>query len=116
MSVCTFIASDFPLKEVSPVQDYPFEINLDKGTMYDGGTDDNYFLHFFQDVQNYTHKKNGVCLEWNYFTDGRAKQIIEYMKNVLQNTTSIELWHVWLMDYYEFEDRPVIHRQTVSID
>lgn len=30
--------------------------------------------------------------------------------------TSIELWHVWLMDYYEFEDRPVIHRQTVSID
>ncbi len=116
MSVCTFIASDFPLKEVSPVQDYPFEINLDKGTMYDGGTDDNYFLHFFQDVQNYTDKKNGVCLEWNYFTDGRANQIIEYMKNVLQNTTSIELWHVWLMDYYEFEDRPVIHRQTVSID
>ena len=28
MSVCTFIASDFPLKEVSPVQDYPLEINL----------------------------------------------------------------------------------------
>lgn len=110
MSVCTFIASDFPLTEVSPVQDYPFEINLDKGTMYDGGADDNYFLHFFQDVQNYTDKKNGVCLEWNYFTEGRAKQIIEYMKNVLQDTTSIELWHVWLMDYYEFEDRPVIHR------
>ena len=85
MSVCTFIASDFPLKEVSPVQDYPFEINLDKGTMYDGGTDDNYFLHFFQDVQSYTDKKNGVCLEWNYFTEGRAKQIIEYMKNALQN-------------------------------
>lgn len=104
------------LTEVSPVQDYPFEINLDKGTMYDGGADDNYFLHFFQDVQNYTDKKNGVCLEWNYFTEGRAKQIIEYMKNVLQDTTSIELWHVWLMDYYEFEDRPVIHRQTVSID
>ena len=40
-------------------------------------------------------------------TEGRAKQIIEYMKNVLQDTTSIELWHVWLMDYYEFEDRPV---------
>ncbi len=116
MSVCTFIASDFPLKEVLPVQEYPFEINLDKGAMYDGGTDDNYFLHFFQDVQNYTDKKNGVSLEWNYFTEARAKQIIEYMKNVLQNTTSIELWHVWLMDCYEFEDRPVINRQTVSID
>ena len=78
--------------------------------------DDNYFLHSFQDVQNYSDKKNGVCLEWNYFTEGRAKQIIEYIKNALQNTTSIELWHVWLMDYYEFEDRPVIHKQTVSID
>lgn len=86
------------------------------GTMYDGGADDNYFLHSFQDVQNYSDKKNGVCLEWNYFTEGRAKQIIEYIKNALQNTTSIELWHVWLMDYYEFEDRPVIHKQTVSID
>lgn len=28
MSVCTFIASDFPLKEVSPVQDYPFEMKF----------------------------------------------------------------------------------------
>ena len=35
MSVCTFIASDFPLKEVSPVQDYPLEINLDDGQIYD---------------------------------------------------------------------------------
>ena len=28
----------------------------------------------------------------------------------------VELWHVWLTDYYEYEDRPVIHRQTVSVD
>ena len=48
MSVCTFIASDFPLTEVAPVQDYPLEINLDNGTIYDGGADDNYFLHFFK--------------------------------------------------------------------
>ena len=112
----TFIVFGFPLTEVSPVQDYPFEINLDKGTMYDGGADDNYFLHFFQDVQNYTDKKKRSLSGMELLTEGRAKQIIEYMKNVLQDTTSIELWHVWLMDYYEFEDRPVIHRQTVSID
>ena len=60
MSVCTFIASDFPLTEVSPVQDYPFEINLDKGIMYDGGADDNYFLHFFQDVQLYRQEKRSL--------------------------------------------------------
>lgn len=115
MSVCTFIASDFPLTEAAPVRDYPIEINIDNGTIYDGGADDNYFLHFFTDVQDYTHKGNGVYLEWNY-TEGRAKQIIEYIKKALQDTTSVELWHVWLMDYYEFEDRPMIHRQIISID
>ena len=105
MSVCTFIASDFPLTEVAPVRDDPFEINPEQGTIYDDGADDNFFLHFFPDVQSYTDRNYGVCLEWNY-TEGRAKQVIEYMKNVLQNTTSIELWHVWLTDFYEFEDRP----------
>ena len=91
------------------------ETRLEALRRYDGGADDNFFLHFFPDVQSYTDRNYGVCLEWNY-TEGRAKQVIEYMKNVLQNTTSIELWHVWLIDYYELEDRPVIHRQTISID
>ncbi len=81
MSVCTFIASDFPLTEVAPVQDYPLEINIDEGAIYDGDADDNFFLHFFGEIQNYTDKKNGVYLEWRY-TEGR----------------------------------PVIHRQTNSID
>lgn len=40
MSVCTFIASDCPLKEAAPVQDYPLEINLDNGQIYDGDADD----------------------------------------------------------------------------
>lgn len=115
MSVCTFIASDFPLTEFAPIRDDPFEINPEQDTIYDDGADDNFFLHFFPDVQSYTDRNYGVCLEWNY-TEGRAKQVIEYMKNVLQNTTPIELWHVWLTDFYEFEDRPVIHRKMVSID
>lgn len=63
MSVCTFIASDFPLAEVAPSQDYPLEINIDDGTMYDGGADDNYFLNTFLRVGDYTHKKYGVYLE-----------------------------------------------------
>lgn len=114
MSICTFIASDHPLPTVAPLQDYPLEINIDDDTIYDGGTDDNFSLHIFEDVQSYTDKKYGVCLEWHY-TDGRAKQILKYIKEALQNTDSVELWHVWLMDYYEYEDRPVIHHRTISI-
>ena len=114
MSTCTFIASNLPLEEFEPSQDYPFHINLDDGTMDDGGADDNYFLFSFQDVDLYTDKHYGVYLEWDY-TDGRAKNILEYIKVALEKTDEIELWRVWLMDYYEYEDRPIIHTSTISI-
>lgn len=115
MSVCRFIASDMPLTEFIPTQEYPYHVNIDEGTIYDGGADDNYFLFFFKDVDLYTDREYGVYLEWEY-TDGRAKQIIEYIKNALLETESIEFWLVWLMDYYEYEDRPFIHKYEISID
>ncbi len=115
MSVCRIIASDMPLTAFAPSQEYPLEINIDKGAIYDGGADDNYFLNTFANVGDYTEKKHGVSLEWQY-TDGRAKQIIEYIKSALLKSDSVEFWLVWLMDYYEFEDRPFIHKKTISID
>ena len=114
MSVCTFIASDSPLREVAPEKEYPLEINMDKGMIYDGGADDNYFLLPFHDVSDYTDKKYGVYLEWDY-TDGRAEQILKYMRAALDEAETIEFWRVWLMDYYEFEERPFVHRKTISI-
>lgn len=115
MSACRIIASDMPLAEFEPSHDYSLEINLNKGTIYDGGADDNYYLNSFANVQDYTEKKYGVSLEWHY-TDGRAKQIIKYIKSALSKTESVEFWLVWLMDYYEFEDRPFVHKKTISMD
>ncbi len=114
MSVCTFIASNCPLKEVVPEKEYSIAINLDNGMIDDGGADDNYFLLPFRDVSDYTDMKYGVYIEWNY-TDGRAKQVLKYMKAALEETEQLELWHVWLRDYYEYEDSPVIHKQTISV-
>ena len=114
MSVCTFIASDFSLTEFAPSKNYPLDVNIDNGTIYDGGADDNYFLTKFLSVGDYTDKKYGVYLEW-FYTDGRAKQIIEYIRNALQESDIIEFWRVWLMDYYEFEDRPFVHKKTISV-
>ena len=82
MSVCTFIASNCPLKEVEPEKEYSIEINLDNGTIDDGGADDNFFLLLFESVSDYTNKKYGVYLEWNY-TDGRAEQILKYVSTIL---------------------------------
>jgi len=117
MSVCTLIASDSPLTEAAPLREYPLEIKIDNGavTINDGDTDDNYCLRIFPDVESYTGRKYGVCLDWHY-TNGRAKQIVEYVKAALRETETVELWRVWLTDYYEFEDRPVIHRVTISMD
>ena len=114
MSVCLFLASDIPLPEFTPSQKYPVHIDIDKGTIDDGGADDNYHLLVFDSVKDYTDNDYGVCLEWNY-TDGRAKQIIAYIRTALQKADYVEFWNVWLMGYYEYEDRPYIHRKTISI-
>ena len=72
MSVCTFIASNCPLKEAAPVQDYPLEINLDNGQIYDGDADDNYFLLPLQMYGNIAIKRT-VSI-WNGTTTQRAEQ------------------------------------------
>ena len=69
MSVCRLIAADIPLPEWRPSQEYPLEINIDEGTIYDGGADDNFFLHHFPYAEDYTGRAYGVSLEWNY-TEG----------------------------------------------
>ena len=115
MSVCTFIASNSPLPSVSPSKEYPVSINIDTGEIDDGGADDNFFLLPFNDIDLYTNKEYGVYLEWNY-TDARAENIINYLKEALKNDDAVELWHVWLMDYYEYEDRPIIYDSSISIN
>ncbi len=50
------------------------------------------------------------------YTEGRAKQIIDYIKAALLHTDSVELWDVYLIEYWEFDDRPYIHKRTVRID
>lgn len=113
MSYCTFIASDSSLREVIQQKAYPLTINLDEGTVYDGNADDNFGLHAFKDVQSYTDKKYGVCLEWHYYTAERAKKILEYIEDALDYDATIEIWRVWLKDYYEYEESPVVQKCTV---
>lgn len=115
MSVCLFLASDVQMPEIIPPQEYPVHVDIDKGTIFDGGADDNFSLRCFASVADYTEKVYGVCLEWVYYTDGRANKLIDYIKGVLKETDCVEMWCVWLTDYYEYEDRPFIHNKSISI-
>ena len=114
MSVCTFIAADIPLPAVRPRQNSPRIIDINTGTIRDGGADDNYFLLPFPNVGTYTDRKYGVSLEWDY-TEGRAQQILAYIRQVLHHTDEVELWHIWLLDCWEFEERPVIHHYSAYL-
>lgn len=114
MSACTFIAADAPLPTAAPSREYPLEINIDTGTIFDGGADDNFYLQEFLDAADYTQKPHAVWLDWNP-TPGRAERILQYIRDILQIAEEVELWHVWQPGYHEFEDRPVIRRRAVSI-
>jgi hypothetical protein len=117
MSVCTFIAANCIMNEVRPSKKYPLKINIDEGTIDDGDADDNFYLCKFREVYDYTDKKYGVCLEWAYYTEGRAKLILKYISDVLSRTDTVEVWHVWLdYGYDEYDERPIIKKKTLHID
>lgn len=116
MSTCIFIAANSPLPEVMPSQDYPLHINLDTGIISDGGADDNYSLLPFDEVDLYCNKKYGVYLELPQFTDGRARKIMEHIRLALQQDDSVEIWNVWLLGYWEYENRPYIRKRTIRME
>lgn len=116
MSVCTFIAADCLLMPRSPSKEYPLEINVDRGTIFDGDADDNFYLSPIHDYPDCINLKHAVELEWAYYTEGRAERLIEYIKEALKHTDIVELWHVWLGTLDEVEERPMIKTQTAAID
>ena len=41
----------------------------------------------------YTEKPYRVYLEWDY-TKGRAEKVIQYIREHLEHTSEVEIWHV----------------------
>jgi len=115
LSVWKMIASNYPFPEVKPGKEYPFYINLDEGTSFDGDADDNFFIYpLLDDVKKYTDMEYTSTLEWVYYTEGRALKIIEMIQSVLQHTGSVEFWNFWLGDLEEHE-RPIIKLVTTPL-
>lgn len=111
-----FLAADCALQE----KEYPeyetfLAIDTKKGIVYDGDRDDDFALLNFEDVNDYTDLQNGVVIEWNYCTIGRARQITEYMRTALGDCEVVQLWKVWLMDYYEYDERPRYKTREITL-
>lgn len=115
MSLCTFLAAGCELPEKDRPEHSTLEIDLERNTVFDGNAADNYGLFPFHDFDGHTELPYAVCLEWNYFTPGRAKNLIKYISAALENCARVELWHVWLTGYCEYVERPYRKTKTVSI-
>ena len=111
MSGCVFLAADCPLPEIGPSKNYPVSFNSDTGKIFDGGADDNFSLISFGECD----KKYAVSIELQQFTAGRATRIIDYIKTALAQTESVEIWNVWLLEYWDYDDRPYISKKTIHI-
>ncbi|MEA4823429.1 MAG: hypothetical protein VB111_04855 [Clostridiaceae bacterium] len=88
-----------------------FELFIDNKKVFDGNAADNFALLTMNDTLQYCDKLFGVYIEWHYFTEERAKAIIDYIRNFLTQTECIEIWNVWLSDY----DPPKNKITTVNI-
>lgn len=79
------------------VCDREINLNVDTGVITDGDFDDDFAVWLTdKSCEMNTNKDYCACLELVRFTTGRAKQIIEYFKEQLRNTSEIELWHAWV--------------------
>lgn len=87
MSRFQFLASDKPLKEIKNLYEgYLNEIEI-KNNMY-------YSCEY---EKEYSDKKYFSELQWRY-TEARAKELIEYLKEQLKDLDEIEIWNIWLDD------------------
>ena len=81
MSVLTYIASNYPLPEKRYPADLKVNFNLDTGVIDDGGLDDSFELIPCMNYDGvFTEKKYAMALEWHYYTEGRAGQVIQIIK------------------------------------
>ncbi len=88
------------------------ELILDRDKPFDGDDDDNFGLFPLDFPFEPCDKPYGVIIEWNYFTENRAKRIIEYIKELMTRTTVVEVWHVWSSN----NTTPIIKTTTICLD
>lgn len=141
MSSLFYIASDYPLKEVSnphlktmsvnealaigmegiPEQLLEPRFDRDKPDVLlwsdiidtQSQLDDDFSIwpldNSTEDI--YTEKLYRVYLAWDY-TKGRAEKVIQYIREHLEHTSEIEIWHVWVGDGV----LPKIRNCTIALD
>lgn len=115
MSACTFLAAALELPEKERPECCTLEIDSERGMVSDANAEDDYGLYAFTDFDGHTELPYAVSLAWSGFTMGRAKHLIAYIRAALKHCDRVELWHVWLTGFCEYDERPSRKTKVVSI-
>lgn len=81
--------------------DREIEINPQTNEIEDGNFADDFAIFPFLPQEMFgIHMEKPFCasLEWNRYTEERAENVIAYIREHLQKTEELEIWHVWLDD------------------
>lgn len=94
------------------VSDRKVVYDIDRGEIRDGGLDDDFSIRVEQSFEDlYSEKKHTASLEWAYYTEGRAKMVIDYLSCHLKQADEVEMWQIWM----GIDSKPLIRSRSLSI-
>jgi hypothetical protein len=70
--------------------------------------------HMNEDTQWYTKKNNIYTLNWRY-TDKRASELINYLKENMKTGYEVELWLTWMEEHIE-PDKDYCDIENIAIE
>lgn len=98
--------------EVILYSDREVVFDIDRNEIRDGAFADDFALLQAEGMDDvYSEKKYKVYLEWNYYTEERADQVIEYIRDNLFHTDEVEIWRIWMGT----AEKPTIRSKRIPI-
>ena len=93
--------------------DMRMEIDPVTRKVVDNGVDDDFSIRPFEYYPElYTTKEFLAEIEWNVYSEGCAKHIVEYIKKHMEQVDEMEIWNVWLTNL----EIPAIHKTEIKLD
>lgn len=109
----TIIDKDKPKVILWSDLDIRKEIDSVTRKVVDNGVDDDFSIRPFEYYPElHTTKQYMAKLDWDVYSEGRARHIIEYIKKHMEQVDEMEIWNVWLTNL----EIPAIHRTEIKLD
>ena len=98
LEVPAFLLEDDSIDKDKPMilwTDREDALDTDTGSVWDGDLDDDFSIVPMEKQEDiYSEKHYCARLAWSRYTKGRAGRLILYIRQLLEHTPSVEIWHI----------------------